>query len=410
MSKLVPIQSVERISEPEGFGVEQAKQLEIYREKASQPLASAEALPFSAYEDEAVFQQEKRSIFQEDWLFICAEQEIPAPGDYFALTVVGEPIVLLRGKDGVIRALSNVCRHRGTPLLDEGFGQVSKLIVCPYHAWAYDDTGACKAVPLPGDQVVKREEHCLPRFHLESWQGLLFVSFAEQPVALQERLEGMDDYLAAFDISRFQQAVSGGIECWASNWKLAVENAMESYHLFKVHEKTLETVTPTKAAFYVAGYEEWTLTAGKMIDSSSGLLNWFKGKTPEVYEHYVLISLPPTFVAILSYDSLGWIQVLPTSRNECFIRSGYITEAGSGKEDKGSQSFTKAFFQEDKEICERMQKGMSARMTQGGKLVELERVVVDFHRYLANRLFDCESGDFYQSEESELFLAGYPEE
>lgn len=376
-----------------------------YEQTAQAPIEEAHSLPFGAYSNPEVHHLEMEHIFRNEWVFIVSEQELHQAGDYFAFTLADEPIAIIRGKDGEMRALSNLCRHRGTPLLDEGFGNVEKSIICPYHAWAYSDDGSLKAAPLPGDVKIDKEEHCLPRFHLESWHGLLYIHLGETPSPLSERLEGIDDYLGHFDLPSFKYGYrSSDTEHWNSNWKLAMENAMESYHLFKVHQDTLETVTPTRQAFHIAGCSEWTLTGGEMKNTSSKLMKWFRGDYPKVFDNYVLISLPPSFVGILTYESLAWIQVLPVDSSHCMVRSAGISNVKSRWEDKNETAFVEAFFAEDKDICERVQKGMSSTLTKGGKLVTMERVVADFHQFLGSRLFDSPVSEFYEAPDAQIFL------
>ncbi len=101
---------------------------------ASQPLSAAYSLPFAAYTDADVYRAEAERMFARDCVFVCMAGELPNIGDYLALQIMGEPVVILRDDGGALRALSNTCRHRGTILLDEGFGQIDRHIVCPYHA------------------------------------------------------------------------------------------------------------------------------------------------------------------------------------------------------------------------------------------------------------------------------------
>lgn len=384
--------------------------LDNYRDIASQGLEEAHSLPFPVYSNHQVWQLEADEVFRKEWVFICCEQELPNEGDYFAFQLAGEAIVILRGKDDQLRALSNNCRHRGTPLLPQGFGQLGKtgksntLIVCPYHAWAYETDGALKAAPLTGKIAVDKQSHCLPIFNLQSWHGLLFINLSENPQPLSQRLQGLDDYIELFEIDRFKQGYSAGIEPWQANWKLAMENAMESYHLFKVHENTLEQTTPTRDAFYIAGSSEWSLTGGKMAQKTNKIMKWLAGDYPKAFDHYVLISLPPSFVGILTYESFDWVQVLPVDEKNSVIRSGGIAESVKGHDDKKVKEFTQAFFQEDKEICEKVQQGMSSRQGHGGKLVEMERIVVDFHQYIASRLFGTDVSDFHQDDQAVLFI------
>ncbi|MGI9317910.1 MAG: aromatic ring-hydroxylating oxygenase subunit alpha [bacterium] len=369
---------------------------------ASEPFGSASSLPFFSYSDNDVHAAERAEIFHKDWVFVCAENEIGNSGDYFAFTLAGEPVVVVRGKDNHLRALSNVCRHRGTLLNENGFGN-SKRFVCPYHAWTYDSEGTLVGVPHPGNVEINKTEHCLPQFLISIWHGLVFVSLNQNVVPLSEKLAGIEPYLKRFRSERFTNAFSGKEEEWASNWKLAMENAMESYHLFKVHSNTLEATTPTKSAFYVEGGADWTITGGKIVGSRSKLWDWFVPSDSKLFENYLLISIPPSFVGVFTYDSWDWISVLPKNVEECWVRSAGLYESRP-PEDKRTTEFVEAFFAEDKEICERVQTGMHAIHSQGGKLVELERIVVDFHRFYASHMFNTTPPEVYQSPESGTIL------
>ena len=133
-----------------------SEQWRDYKSALAQDLEQADALPFNAYISPELYEAEQRHIFYTDWVFVCAAQQLQQPGDYCALRLAGEPIAVLRGQDGQLRALSNVCRHRGTPLLDNGFGNISNRIVCPYHAWTYNDQGVLIGLPHSGDIEVNR--------------------------------------------------------------------------------------------------------------------------------------------------------------------------------------------------------------------------------------------------------------
>ncbi|MBQ4810602.1 aromatic ring-hydroxylating dioxygenase subunit alpha [Pseudoalteromonas luteoviolacea] len=377
-----------------------------YAQIAQAPIEEAYSLPFAVYKHPDIYVLEIEKIFKNEWVFIVSEQELNQAGDYFAFTLADEPIVIIQGQDGTVRALSNLCRHRGTILLDEGFGNVEKNIVCPYHAWTYSDDGDFKGAPFTGNVNIDKKAHCLLQFSLESWHGMLFVHLGEPIDSLSKRLAGIDDYLYHFGLPEFNHGYrSDKAELWNANWKLAMENAMESYHLFKVHKTTLETVTPTRQAFDIAGYSEWTLTGGEMKDTASKLAKWFRGSYPKVFDNYVLISIPPSFVGILTSESLSWVQVLPQGSEQCIVRSAGISNVKVSAEDKAEKAFVDAFFAEDKEICERVQKGMGSTLARGGKLVTMEKVVADFHQFLGSRLFNTPTSGFYEAPKAKLFLS-----
>ncbi len=356
---------------------------------AMAPLEEARALPFAAYHSEELFALEMDRVFRSDWVAVCAEAALADVGDYLAIDIAGEPLVLIRGADGELRALSNVCRHRGTILLDPGVDNLhGERIVCPYHGWSYSDSGTFRGAPYAQGAGIDRDEHCLPSFRAEVWMGVVFVCLSADAPPLAERLAGIAPHLAEFDMESF--AVPGALsapEVWAANWKLIVENGMESYHLFKVHEKTLERVTPTRGAYYIEGSASWTLTGGEIVQGGGGvagkLLATLFGSGAGG-DHYVLVSVPPSFVGVVTKDSWDWIIAHPLSPTSTRVLLGSLARSSPDLVTRMAASgYTAAFLEEDRAICERVQTGMAARASVGGRLVPLERVVVDFHHYLA---------------------------
>ncbi|TQV87157.1 aromatic ring-hydroxylating oxygenase subunit alpha [Aliikangiella coralliicola] len=375
-----------------------------YQKLASAPIEDAVALPFAVYHDPSVYQAEAEYIFHREWIFVCHEQQLSNEGDYLALDIAGEAIAVIRGQDGQLRALSNICRHRGTPLLDEGYGNIKKNIVCPYHAWTYDDSGKLKGVPFAGDIHVEKEKHCLPRFHLDSWMGLLFINLGDEPEPLINRTGCLQNFVDVFEPQKLLNCYQGNSESWEANWKLAFENAIESYHLFKVHKETLEKQSPSKDTYYVAGSSESSLSGGKLRDDRSRLMKWITGDSPEVYNHYLLISLPPSFVGILTYGSFDWLQILPKGPLSSVVSQGGLSNYFVSKGEVNQDQLTQDFLEEDKLICERVQRGMHSRIAQGGKLVSMENILVDFRQFLASRLFDSTPDAYSESNQAKLFL------
>ncbi|MEM1245845.1 MAG: aromatic ring-hydroxylating dioxygenase subunit alpha [Acidobacteriota bacterium] len=372
--------------------------LESLRKETSVSAGEASALPFGAYSDPGIYELEIERIFQQDWLALCPASSLPAAGDYLAVRIGGEPLVVMRGKDGELRALSNVCRHRGTLLLDEGFGNADRFL-CPYHAWSYDQTGALRSVPYPGDIEIVKGDHGLHRYRLEEWAGVIFVTFSPRAPHLSERLAGLNEHLAHYELERYRfSARPEGLRTWKTNWKLALENGMESYHLFKVHRETLETLTPTAAAYYMTGSAPWSLTAGTYAQPGKRVGDEPAGIRDELeMNNYVLVSIPPTLVGILTPDSWGFISVLPTGPEECVVTGGASYPRQPKVRSSRSADFFEAFMEEDRVICERNQLAMSTRRARGGRMIQLERILVDFHQYLGQRLFDQEPDPLWRS-------------
>ncbi|MYA14090.1 MAG: Rieske 2Fe-2S domain-containing protein, partial [Acidimicrobiaceae bacterium] len=195
------------------------------------------ALPNAFYRDPVVHAAEMDGIWHGDWVFVTTEDAVSARGDQLPVIVGDQPVLLLRNQQGELRALSNLCAHRGTLLVERP--AKAKRIQCPYHAWTYNDSGRLLAAPFTSKDEVDKAEHCLPEYRVESWHGLIFVSLRPEVERVAERFAAVDPHVIDRGIdelhhySDYQET-----QQWDCNWKLAIVNAMESYHLFQVHPKT----------------------------------------------------------------------------------------------------------------------------------------------------------------------------
>ena len=158
--------------------------------KVRLPQLEAETLPPWCYTSQEFYQREVERIFMRQWIFIGRGDRIPNPGDYVTLDPVGVPVIIVRGDDGGVRAFANTCRHRGTRLTD-GDGNC-RAFSCPYHGWAYGLDG--RLISIAGmEQTANfdKEAFGLISIRLESWDGFLFINFAENGLSLAEQLGGL---------------------------------------------------------------------------------------------------------------------------------------------------------------------------------------------------------------------------
>ncbi len=341
------------------------------------------ALPAASYRDPAWLAAEKGRIWHGDWVFVTTEDALPAPGDQLPVVVGDQPVLLLRNQSGNLAALSNLCAHRGTLLVEERSN--AKRIQCPYHAWTYDDGGHLLGAPFAPPEAIDWASHCLPAYRVESWHGLVFVSLNRDVEPLATRFAAIEPLVAArgIDGMRHQSGLQT-TEVWECNWKIAITNAMESYHLFKVHPTTLEPYTPTRGAYYITGSARATATGGANRDEGD----------------YLLLSLPPGFVGVCTRDSFVWQAVSPAGTHRCAVRTGgaFASPRHGGALGGLGKWFTNTvgagyalpdFLSEDKAICERIQRGFSGDFVPG-RLLPVERVVADFGHYLDWRINDVE--------------------
>src|SRR5690242_2888285 len=140
------------------------------------------------YTSPEVFDLEKKHIFQKSWLFVGYEYQAAEPGQYITTKVQGENILITRGKDNVLRAFLNVCRHRGATLCSASSGTAG-IIVCPYHSWSYGLDGSLAGVPKSSEcreELVNNDTYSLEKVNLQTWHGMIFLNFSENPQPLEE--------------------------------------------------------------------------------------------------------------------------------------------------------------------------------------------------------------------------------
>ena len=203
---------------------------------AAQP--KGHALLRAFYAEPAVFARDAERIFMRDWLYAGQVSQIPQAGDYFVFEIAGESVIVVRGGDGEIRALVNVCRHRGSRVCREKRGS-TQWFSCPYHGWTYDLEGNLAAARrMPED--FDKSAHGLKRIHATVFHGFILINFADAPASLEAAHRDLDDKLAPFGLERAKVAHSE-VYMIAANWKLALENYQECYHCAPAHPEFAES-------------------------------------------------------------------------------------------------------------------------------------------------------------------------
>ncbi len=197
---------------------------------ASQPKGCALQQDF--YSDPSIYALDLERIFLRRWLCVGHESRIPNSGDFFVQLVAGESIIIIRGRDKLVRALVNVCRHRGSEVCYEKEGN-AKVLVCPYHAWAYELDGSLRAARQMKEDLDK-SQYGLTRIHLRILEGLIFVCFAADPPKLTDAENTLRASLGRYGWANAKVA-HRGIYSVDANWKLAIENYYECYHCGPAH-------------------------------------------------------------------------------------------------------------------------------------------------------------------------------
>src|SRR6266446_3423314 len=185
------------------------------------------SLPAEFYSDETIYRADLERIWRRGWLFAGHSCEIPKPGDYFTLEVDADSLIVIRGEDGAIRGLHNVCRHRGSLICTASAGH-SKRLVCPYHQWTYGLDGrllACRGMP----EDLDKSEFSLKQLHVREVDGLIYLSLAAAPPDFEPALRLISSFASpqGFPKAKVAKAVDYLVK---ANWKLIWENNRECYH------------------------------------------------------------------------------------------------------------------------------------------------------------------------------------
>jgi choline monooxygenase len=206
-----------------------------------QPIAEANGLPNVFYTSDAIYAEEREALWFSSWAGICVAADVPEPGDACPIDFLGVPLFLLHGKDGKVRVFQNICRHRGMILVTEP-RQIAGAIRCPYHSWCYNHQGGLVATPHvggPGQNThpdIKRDELGLIEVRAHIWLGVVYVNLSGDAPAFTDLHADLIERWAEFDVPLYHGGADSTftLEC-RTNWKLAIENYCESYHLPWVH-------------------------------------------------------------------------------------------------------------------------------------------------------------------------------
>lgn len=196
----------------------------------SQP--RAHSLQQALYNSAEAYRHDIERIFMRHWTLAGHTSSAPKPGDYFLFELAEESVIIVRGQDNELRAFANVCRHRGSRICRQPEGH-AMVLVCPYHAWAYNLDGSLRSARYMPDDLDKKRYGLKP-VHIAVIEGLVFVSLANKPLSLDFMRKALKEVLGPYDTKTAKVAHRRTYRIEA-NWKLAVENYLECYHCAPAH-------------------------------------------------------------------------------------------------------------------------------------------------------------------------------
>jgi glycine betaine catabolism A len=335
----------------------------------------------SWYTDPAVLRAELELFFSRRWMLVGRGSEIASPGDYVTADVAGESVIVARQSDGTVRAMLNVCRHRGARILLEEHGTCPNMFRCPYHSWSYGLDGALRGAPNLRDSVgpaqaslglqpvpVREAYGCL-WVNLEGWAGSDSRDFdADIGAQLRDRL-GSDEALAGWELDRLVTGRQIRYDV-AANWKLIVENFMECYHCASIHPE-LTAVVPefrdgvaSQAQPIGHGSSLSAEADGFTIDGRDGLPALPGLADGRLRTYYAITLMPNAFVNLFD-DHVVLHRFIPhaVDRTEVVCDWLFAPEALADRPDIDPtvELFDRVNAQ-DFEACERCQLGAGSRV------------------------------------------------
>ena len=368
----------------------------------SAPIERANGLPNACYIDEAMYQHEQDTLFRNNWAAIGFGKDIAHAGMVKPLTFLGIPMIMVRTQNGDINVFQNVCRHRGMILIDEA-QQLRGPITCPYHAWSYDLDGNLRKTPHiggPNIDTLDSVQHCdypLNKVRSHVWNDIVFVNVGENAPAFEVQMADLFERWREFD----QPLYHGGTDSsfsfdLACNWKLAVENYCEAYHLPFIHP-ALNTYSRLEDHYNILDHDNYagqgTTVYAPQVSKTGARFPLFKKLSAKWDKGAEYVALFPNILLGVHKDHYFNILLMPdgTGRTHEQIELYYTDPLALSDEyaemRANNASMWRKVFAEDISVVEGMQKGRKAPAYDGGKFsAVMDESTYHFHKWVAREL------------------------
>jgi glycine betaine catabolism A len=396
------------------------------KEHIAELIASRHAgysLPGCFYSDERVYEAELDAIWRRGWLFVGHTCEIPQAGDYITFAVGDDSLIIIRGDGGEIRALWNVCRHRGTQICDEPSGRAGRL-VCPYHQWTYGRDGAlvsCRGM----QEDIDKSSLGLQRAQLKQVAGLIYVSLSDNPPDFSAAASTIDCVAKPQGLERAKVAKIVDYDV-AANWKVVWENNRECYHCNVNHpqyikanfdhfnaDDTSERIQSRISSAVARSEEKWAAAGLAVSHRQTGMAQfpdaerncWYAANRTPLVEGYVSETMTGQQVAPLMGDypdaDVGTLRIrtlpnmwhhascdhavstrlLPAGLHRTAVRVTWLVhqDAVEGRDYRleDIMPFWQLTSEQDWSLCERAQKGINSSRYLPGPLSTYKEYNVD---------------------------------
>jgi choline monooxygenase len=358
--------------------------LASYDDRAA--LSEASTIPAPWYVDDRIAELENRTVFSKTWQMVGRTDQVEKPGQFVTAAVAREPIVVVRGNDGILRGFYNVCRHHAAAVVSEPCGQAS-ILHCPYHGWNYGLDGSLKGMPeFDGVKGFEREQNGLVPIPTATWENFVFVNLDAKAAPLEKFLGRLATRVAPLGIHKLKyfDRRTYDIDC---NWKVFVDNYLDGgYHVPHLH-RGLNSVLDYKQ-YTIELEDRYCLQSSPMVSSHEDAAT---GATRKGDRAWYFWQYPNLMInCYLGYMDLN--LVLPIDVDHCrVIFNFYFDDVSESRRayNQESVSVGARVQDEDLSICEAVQRGLKSRSYGAGRLsVRREAGEQLFHRLLTAELKD----------------------
>lgn len=362
-------------------------------------VSTASTLPPELYTSQEVLAFEAESLYMKEWLCVGRAERIPEIGDWFTVTIVDEPIIVTRDKQGAIRAMSAVCQHRAMQVCD-GQGN-SSTFKCPYHHWNYGLDGRLLGAPAMEKTVgFDKSEFGLPQLQVEQWLGFVFVNFDRDAAPLGPTLERYRPFVENYDL---ENAVCPGtftLEGMAWNWKVMFENFNDGYHANRLHQFVQDFCPSNMSAFPVPWSDDsnvifrtagYTHMDGGFNATHRVIMDVFPDLTDEERTRSTFALMPPTLCFGTAPDQCFFFLIRPTGPETIDVEIGYIFHPSALEDPLFEQKLAlsdagvQVFVEQDQDATEKVQRGLRSRFAPRGRYSWQEESHIQFNRWLVSR-------------------------
>jgi choline monooxygenase len=359
---------------------------------ANLPLERAHTIPNLWYFDPEIYASECRTIFADTWQVVGRLDQVSEPGTYLTADIAGEPVVVVRDQEGVLRAFFNVCRHRAAPVMTQPSGKASRLR-CRYHGWTYDLAGRLRGTPeFDGVADFCREEQGLVEMAVATWGPLVWVQPCRRP---SDAVPSLLDFLAplpartaglGLETLRFVERREYMLAC---NWKVFVDNYLDGgYHVNSVHPALSGVLDYSQYRTEIDGNTSVQLSPLRPPDHAREDASAAAVRTGDMAYYWWVF---PNFMLNLYAGVMDTNLVLPLGPDRCRVIFDFYFARTEGPDAARfiaeSIAVADQVQQEDQGICEEVQRGLASRsFTTGRFSVRREAAGYHFHRLLAARL------------------------